>query len=223
MCSPKSQDTYQELHPQCRKGIQLGLLRPRLIVNHGRQRVIMPLTGQDSSSSMRDPFMLNEQREVDAAERDQEMPMVGMNGSSGIFTAVNGQSRSGPWSARSQDEDDEELDADENSELNRHRRSEGIERDQHTRQNNGIDSNGDRGENGHHVGDLDNEDEKSFKYYKELPDYTKLYNAKRRSPGFKAIGAGLVILTGLGYLIAYLCTSVSCLCRTRVERPRNPA
>lgn len=110
------------------------------------------------------------------------------------------------WSA-----EDDEYDVDENSELNRGNHNGDNGQSHYPRTSNGVDRNGDRGENGHHVQDEDGDidDEKSFKYYKELPDHTKLYDAKKRSPGFRAIGGGLVLLAGLGYLIAYLCTSVS--------------
>lgn len=113
------------------------------------------------------------------------------------------------WSA-----EDDEYDVDENSELNRGNHSHNninSQQSPYSRASNGLDRNGDGGENGHHVQDEDGDidDEKSFKYYKELPDHTKLYDAKKRSPGFRAIGGGLVLLAGLGYLIAYLCTSVS--------------
>ena len=154
----------------------------------------MPYTPADEQ------FRLSEQREVDVEERVDDMPMVGMR-SHPSTSAANGQSgsahQSTPWRTHgNEDEDDEdEIEVDENSELNRHA---------------GIASNGDRGQHDRDfdLEDLEHQSEKSFKYYKELPDHTKLRDANKRSPGFRAIGAGLLLLTGLGYLIAYLCTSV---------------
>lgn len=162
-------------------------------------------TQGDSSSSIHDGFMLSEQQEVRAEERGEAVPMAGMNSSNPRASGVTGYGRLGSttghtssWrTSEENDEDDDEVDVNENSELHRHARSE------MNTPNNGIDRNGDGGESG-----LDQEDEKSFKYYKELPDHTKLYNAKKRAPGLRAIGAGLAALAALGYLIAYLCTSV---------------
>lgn len=145
--------------------------------------------------------MLSEQLEVDVEERGEDMPMVGLHGHSSTSTA-NGQSsnahQSTPWRTQGneEEEDEDEIEVDENSELNRHA---------------GTTSDGLRSHNNRDLDldDLEHQSEKSFKYYKELPDHTKLYDAKKKSPGFRAIGAGLLLLTGLGYLIAYLCTSVS--------------
>lgn len=166
-------------------------------------------TNSYSSDRIHEEFMLNEREEVIVEERGEVLPMVGVTSSNtgGPSTATGyGQPSTTSWRSPEGDDEDDEIDVDENSELNRHRRNETS-----SPSSNGINRNGDGGESGHHVGDLDEEDEKSFKYYKELPDHTKLYNAKKRAPGFRVIGAGLVVLAGLGYLIAYLCTSVSVL------------
>lgn len=115
------------------------------------------------------------------------------------------------WSADG-NEDDDDYEADENSELNRHRRTESNQAThQYSSPTIGLDRNGDGGENGH-ASSTELDDEKSFRYYKELPDHTKLYNAKSKAPGIRAIGAGLLMLAGVGYLLAYLCTSVSRAC-----------
>jgi hypothetical protein len=80
---------------------------------------------------------------------------------------------------------------------------------------NGMNNDGDDGESGHvrrshteHEDDLEAENEKGFKYYKHLPDHNNLSDAKRKVPGRKAVGGGMALLVGIGYLIAYLCTSV---------------
>jgi hypothetical protein len=171
----------------------------------------MPPTTQDASI-----FLLDQNRDVEAAERGDSMPLVGIDSSasasSGPF-ALSASRDKRSWAGKDNEDyndEDDELDADENSELNKHRRSEAAMSQEYSPSSgsSGRDQHGDGGENGLHVRDLEQEDEKSFKYYKELPDHTKLHDAKIKAPGSKAIGAGLIVLAGLGYLIAYLCTSV---------------
>lgn len=154
-------------------------------------------------------YMLNEHQEVLPEERSDTLPMTDISSNRPGHTRL--------WSA-GQGEDDDEYDADEHSGLNRHNSNGHASATRlSSTSSTGLDRNGDGGENGHRArgdsfddgaaDDIDNE--KSFKYYKELPDHTKLYDAKKRSPGFRAIGGGLILLAGMGYLIAYLCTSVS--------------
>lgn len=45
--------------------------------------------------------------------------------------------------------------------------------------------------------------EKTFKYYKEMPDSSELRNATRKQPGKGVIAGGIALLFGLGYLIAF--------------------
>lgn len=185
--------------------------------------------------NVHDHFALDESREVDEEERSDSVQMISMatspNSSSGSGHQAQSTDRGrGSWQQNTNDndnevDDEEDDDADEYSELRQQRQGKG--RGSGSRTGGTGLAAADGGEsgllgqshirNGGIVSTGEDEDaeinEKSFRYYRDLPEYSKLKDANKKIPGVRVIGAGLALLAGIGYLISFLVASVS----SRVE------
>jgi hypothetical protein len=52
-------------------------------------------------------------------------------------------------------------------------------------------------------------DEKRFKYFQDLPNARDLRDSRPKIPGAFPIASGLALLVCVGYLIAWICTSIT--------------